>query len=107
MEKQLITLKNPYKTKYGIKLSRNERRRAEIELKIFEKEVEPLIAEFEDDLFKDFAEEIDYKWLYSEYLERVTKLCNWLNKQQFRVIQADNYFFYETYRPLETLKNAS
>lgn len=99
MENQVLNLKDKYKAHYGIKLSRNEKRRAIIELKIFEIEVETLINAFESDLFQDNLD--DYNYLYKMYLENITKLCDWLNKYRFKIIQVDNYFFSETYKPLE------
>lgn len=99
MEKQLITLKNPYKAKFGIKLSRNERRLAEKEIKVFETRIEPIVSEFENELFDEFDE--TYNDLYSYYLDQITRICNWFNKYSFKIIQVDNYFFHETYKPLE------
>jgi hypothetical protein len=96
----IITLKNTYKLKYGIKLDRTERRRAKIELDHFAKEVEPIVFEFEKRLF-DEIRDMNYQPLYNEYLEKITKLCDFLNKVKYRVIAVDNYFFNETYKPLE------
>lgn len=100
MEGAIITLKNTYKLKYGIKLDRTERRRAEVELDHFTKEVEPIVFEFEEKLFDENMYP-NYQPLYNEYLEKITKLCESLNKVKYRVIAVDNYFFNETYKPLE------
>jgi len=102
MENQVLILKDKYKAHYGIKLSRTEKRRAILEFKIFEVEVEPLINEFETELFEDKTEK-SYGDLYKNSLEKITKLYDWLNIHRFKVIEVDNYFFSKTYQPIESL----
>lgn len=102
MDKQLITLKNPYKAKFGISLSRNEKRRAKVEMDEFVLKIEPIVEEFEKDLFNT-PDKVDYNFLYGLYLEKITKACDWFNKHRCKVIQVDNYFFHETHKPLESL----
>jgi len=100
MEKQIFTLKDQYKAKLGIKLSRNEKRKGEKELEYFQKEIEPFIFEFEQQIF-DETSPFSYKKIYNSFLESMIATCEQLNRFKFKVIQVDTYFFQETYKPLE------
>ena len=104
MEKQIITLKNPYNAKCGVKLSRSEKRKAEKELLHFQQHVEPYIEEFEGIVF-DENHRLSYKQVYNRFLEGLVKVCDNLNKFKYKIIQVDTYFFQETYKPLEYGRN--
>lgn len=100
MEKQIFKLRNKEKQRLGIKLSRNEKRQAERELKHFHEQVEPFMVEFESQLFDDSIKR-SYNDIYSSFLETIILTCEQLNRFEFKIIEVDPYFFHNEYKPLE------
>lgn len=100
MENNTFTLKDKYKARLGIKLSRNEKRKAERELQHFKKEVEPFMVEFESQLFDDSIKRT-YNEIYNSFLETIVLTCEQLNRFSFEIIQVNPYFFHHEYKPLE------
>ena len=88
-----------FKYKKSYKRTRGEKRRMKIEIDHFVKNVEPIELEFIDEVLEE--NNLSYREIYLFYLEKLRRLCQFLNENKYKVIEVDAYFFVKKYKPIE------